>query len=199
MLKKTHSYLRQAAFSLTEVAMVLLVVGVISAGIWTAIDAVQSNLRVSETSKGILSTCSNMRRVFPANMAAAGTGTTNILAATKATQVFPADWKNTGSSVTVPIGIVYNVLQYNLDEVQSNGALIGGGISIIINKIKNSESRKFVAAFNTAKTSRDTLVQFSIGGDNYSSLYHYVLPQTADLTGACGSHTLNLVAVVCAP
>lgn len=55
---------RQRGFNLIEAAIVLGVVGLVIGGIWVAAAAVQSNLRESDASKGLLQIVQNVRNLY---------------------------------------------------------------------------------------------------------------------------------------
>lgn len=55
---------RQRGFNLVEAAIVLGVVGLVIGGIWVAAAAVQSNLRKSDASKGLIQIVQNVRNLY---------------------------------------------------------------------------------------------------------------------------------------
>jgi hypothetical protein len=84
-------------FNLIEAAIVLGVVGLVLGGIWVAASAVQSNVRKSDGSKGLLQIVQNVRNLYANQSPAPATITTQLINA----RAIPADFIN-GSNALNP-------------------------------------------------------------------------------------------------
>lgn len=103
----TVKNLSQRGFNLIEAAIVLGVVGLVIGGIWVAAASVQDRLKISDISKGVLVTASNIRRLLPASM---HTGSDIWLqdgshSSAISMRLFPNDWVK-GAQVFAPTGEV---------------------------------------------------------------------------------------------
>ncbi len=78
-------------FNLIEAAIVLGVVGLVIGGIWVAAAAVQSNMRESDTSKGLLQIVQNTRNLYYGQTPTT-TASTDITTSLIAANAIPADF-----------------------------------------------------------------------------------------------------------
>ncbi len=89
-MKQRHN--NKKGFSLVESAIVLGVVGLIIGGIWVAAAAIMENRKVTETEKGILTTATNMQRVFSKRDSESLGAGGNISFAIRDIRIYPDDW-----------------------------------------------------------------------------------------------------------
>ena len=92
---------RQQGFNLIEAAIVLGVVGLVIGGIWVAAAAVQSNLRESDASKGLLQIVQNVRNLYYGQTPSTTT-TTNITTALISANAIPGDFVVSTTSARNP-------------------------------------------------------------------------------------------------
>ena len=104
----------QRGFTLTEIAIVLGVVGVILSGIWLAYSEMAANNRINETMKQITSIVSSMRTAFSASrqFSAAITNDLDITPQMVRMRVFPTSTANpvNADQPLTPFGTVYTLL-----------------------------------------------------------------------------------------
>jgi len=82
--------IKKRGFTLTEIAIVLGIIGLILGAVWAAATAVYSNIRVSQAEQGITQTAQAVRSMFAAS------GNTGVAALTIITTpgMFPVSWVN---------------------------------------------------------------------------------------------------------
>ena len=100
-MSKTKLNKRQRGFNLIEAAIVLGVVGLVIGGIWVAAAAVQSNLRESDASKGLLQIVQNVRNLYY-GQSPTTTTTTDITTALISANAIPGDFIISTSSARNP-------------------------------------------------------------------------------------------------
>lgn len=91
----------QSGFNLIEMAIVLAIVGLVLAGIWTAAGMYSASSRMNETIKGLTSTVGKVRTLigsYEIDNIAAGQGTLGIDVTTQMlpANIFPTDWVSQG-------------------------------------------------------------------------------------------------------
>ena len=80
-----------AGFNLVEAAIVLGIVGLIIAGIWTAASAVYENMRISRATQQLLSVAQNIRSLYSSQFTMGGTAGDDLTAGMVTARVFPGD------------------------------------------------------------------------------------------------------------
>ncbi|MDD3181585.1 MAG: type 4 pilus major pilin [Alphaproteobacteria bacterium] len=101
--KKHHC----SGLTLTEVSIVMMIMGVVLAGLWVAVDSVYRNQRISTTNKQLIEVVSNIRSLYGMSRSSLmGMSITGTSGATLFAQMgsFPKDMIDT--SVT-PVGVVH--------------------------------------------------------------------------------------------
>ena len=98
-------------FTLTELAIVLGVIGIMLGAIWSASTMVNQKLKVNRGYNEILTIVANVRALYPGGkMFATGATQTNITAALVSAGVFPADMINPATNLPInPWGTSVNV------------------------------------------------------------------------------------------
>ncbi len=81
---------RKKGFTLTEIAIVLGIIGLILGAIWAAASSVYANLKANQAQQGILAAAQSVRSMF------ATSANTNVAAPTNITTpgMFPTNWVN---------------------------------------------------------------------------------------------------------
>ncbi len=92
---------QQAGFNLVEAAIVLGIVGLIVAGIWTAASAVYENLRLSRGTQQVLAIVQNVRTLYGSQANMGNTTAAIINDSLRAARVFPGEMVN-GTVISHP-------------------------------------------------------------------------------------------------
>src|ERR1700722_10231195 len=90
---------RKRGFTLTEIAIVLGIIGLILGAIWGAASAVYANKKVADSEQGVTATASAVRALY-----ASANGSTGLTAAATITTpgMFPVSWNGTTSGYNSP-------------------------------------------------------------------------------------------------
>jgi type II secretory pathway pseudopilin PulG len=84
------------AFTLTEIAIVLGIVGFILGSIWAAASAVYSNMKISQAQEGITYTAQKTRSMFAGSNQTSATGSPQTITSSG---MFPVSWVNLATDV----------------------------------------------------------------------------------------------------
>jgi len=84
----------ERGFTLTEIAIVLGIIGLILGAIWAAASAVYSNIKVSDAERGITSTAQAVRSMFAASNSTGAAGAGTIITTPG---MLPIEWTTNGA------------------------------------------------------------------------------------------------------
>jgi prepilin-type N-terminal cleavage/methylation domain-containing protein len=92
---------KKRGFTLTEIAIVLGIIGLILGAIWVAAAAVYTNMRVARSSQELLQITQSIRSLYATSTVTGGTDGGDITASLIPAGVFPTDSLPTGASSTI--------------------------------------------------------------------------------------------------
>ena len=97
-VEQTVSQKSKKGFTLTEIAIVLGIIGLILGSVWAAASSVYKNMKISDTERAITSTAQSVRSMFAAS------GTTGQGSATEITApgMFPVSWGTVVGAINDP-------------------------------------------------------------------------------------------------
>ena len=145
-------------FTLTEIAIVLGIIGLILGSIWVAAGAVYNNLRVSKAQTELIQITQAVRSLY-ATQAVTGDGSQELTAALVAAKVFPTDTVNSGTgannAVTSPVGPWVNshIRIYSTTNPNTGGQT-GDSFQVLFQNVPQSAC--IALATSASGTGRDT-------------------------------------------
>jgi prepilin-type N-terminal cleavage/methylation domain-containing protein len=156
---------KKRGFTLTEIAIVLGIIGLILGAIWVAAAAVYNNLRVSKATTELLSVTQAMRSLYATQTTVAANGTPITLDLIRA-NVFPTDALDTGApsnaaNVNAPWSNSH-ILVYATQDPNA-GSAAGDSFQVVFSNIPQSGCISL--ATNSTGAGRDAaLVSVSFAG-----------------------------------
>jgi len=173
---------RKKGFSLIEAAIVLGIVGLVIGGIWVAASAVQTNLRESTASQGILQIVQNVRNLYYGQTVGATTTGTGLEATLVAAGVFPGDMLQ-GSTPKNPWN---GTLQVNISDTTN------GYFQVYFPTIPQGSCIELISQ-NTNIASGIGLVNIIVDDGTAATISTFpISPATAAGAGGCGAATNNV-------
>jgi type II secretory pathway pseudopilin PulG len=147
---------RKRAFTLTEIAIVFGIVGVIIAAVWTAAANVYSNQKISAAESGIVTTAHAVHSMY------ANSDDTGMTAATNVTTagMFPVAWSSTTAGM---VGNPWHVNPtVNTSYITGNGSIF----AVELDGIPDAACVALISAYNsTASNGNGGLVPGLIGNN----------------------------------
>lgn len=182
-------------FTLTEIAIVLGIVGLILGAIWVAAAAVYSNLRTSKATTQLLQITQNIRALY-ATSSNTGAGTADMTQNLISAGVFPNDTV----SGTPPTATVTNAFGGSIFVSSGQAAVAGDAFAIMFNGLSQSSCISMLTA-NTGSGRDPGMIaavgqngNFTAGGTvTYNAAFAGLNVATA--TGLCPASTSNSDAV----
>lgn len=174
--------LKQRGFTLTEIAIVLGIIGLILGAIWVAAASVYSNMRVSKAQGQILTIVQNIRSLYATSTLTNETAFAEMTATVRAAGVFPSDMLS-GTATQSPWATAVQV--YN-----ETRTVAGDAFSIVYNDIPTAACISLVTSLSG--NGRDPGL-FHVGyaaGASTAALSATTLPVSAGTAAgntACGS------------
>ena len=167
---------KKRGFTLTEIAIVLGIIGLILGAIWVAADAVYNNLRVSHANTAILQIAQAVRGAFATETNTTGLTPDRLIGA----KLFPSDLLNSvGTGLTDPwSGGVTTVAP------STDGAPGPAGFTITMSLVPIAACINLVTA---------------VGGPNHDTGLYYVKGIRAAVAGIGGTGTTAAGAAITAP
>lgn len=122
---------KKRGFTLTEIAIVLGIIGLILGAIWVAAGAVYQNLRVSKAQTELLQITQAIRTLYATQTVVDSVAAQNLTTSLIAAKVFPSDSVN-GNTVNGPWG------GSTINVISQTGSLVGDSFSVEFDNIPQS-------------------------------------------------------------
>ena len=181
-MKSKNQIRRKKGFSLIEAAIVLGIVGLVIGGIWVAASAVQTNLRESTASQGILQVVQNVRNLYYGQTVSATTTGTGLQTTLVSAGVFPGDMLQ-GSTPKNPWN---GAVQINISDTSN------GYFTVYFATIPQSSCIELISQ-NTNISSGIGLVNVIVDDGTAATISTFpISPATAAGSGGCGAATNNV-------
>lgn len=179
--RNNHAHNLKRGFTLTEVAIVLGVIGLILAGIWTAAAMVYENNRTSKAINEITLITQNLKSTYGGGKSSLDANGTDITAGMIGSGVFPADMVS--SSTTS-----YALAPWPSSQVKIVSALSLNSVGITYSAITPDACLRLGQAFNSPTMSAD-LTSLTINSTvwTFAPYGTSAAPNLSAIQSACGT------------
>jgi prepilin-type N-terminal cleavage/methylation domain-containing protein len=128
-----HIFKRQAGVTLTEISIVLGIVGVILGAVWVAFAHVENSNRMRVTNQQLVAISNNVRAIFTERGGVTGSSSSPINQGLDQLKVFPLDMRQS----TDPTGIIFNL--YDRTVAPNGGGFSAGTVQVYADDCTGNE------------------------------------------------------------